>query len=178
MKPFRTTAICLAVLFSCAAWARPSHHDGPPPSPQEMMEQVREMYPDKYAYLMELKQSNPQKFRMAMQRMRHHMGKMGKMDPEMKEHHQKMRAQHEAFREQAEAYQEASKKDQETLRVELTDMATDLFELKQEYRRLRVERAKEHIADLEDEIAERDAAQETLIEEFVEEAIGTELKGL
>jgi hypothetical protein len=174
----RTFALTLGLFLTTTAWAGSSHHDGSQPTPEELLEKVRDHAPEKYEKLMELRRTDPDRFRQHMRKIRHSIGKWGMKDPEVREHMEKMRAATDSFREQAAAHATASAKDQADIRAALVEMADELFELRQEGRRLRVERAKAHIEELEEAIEERDKARDELIEEFVDEAVGDKLKGL
>ena len=170
------TAVFLLALPTLAM-AQPPHGDGPPPDRDELIEQIKEKYPEKWQHLKRLKSENPRKFHAAMMKLRRHM-MMGEGDPKIMERMKENKALHARFKKAVMAYKSASDKDKNTLHKELLEMASELFDAKQAHRKRRLERAKQQITKLEEEIDERQSKRGEVIKAFVDDATGDTLQGL
>ena len=136
----------------------------------ELIEKVRERYPEKYEKLMKLRKDDPEAFRHAMRSLHHQMmfGKDAK-DPAVRERKERIRGLMGQFREALEDYRDAGERKQQMIREELETLANEIFDAKQEFRRNRLKRVQEKVQELKAEIAERDEQQDELIQEFIQE---------
>lgn len=142
--------------------------------------EIKDQYPKKFAYLMNLREEDPMAFRKSMgeimrQRKR---GTFGKENPEVRAEKDRLKEYKAEFRSVLEAHQNAAQAKKPKIKRTLLELAEDMFEAKQQLRRLRVEMIEDDLRTLEAEIAERDASRDKLIAEFVDEKIGENLKGL
>ena len=175
-------SIIAALIFALPmlADARPPHHDGltdGPPPLEEVMAQIKEKYPEKWAYLQGLRQTDPREFHRNVQKIHRAMTR-GKNNPEAQKRMAAMKALYAEFKEKVTAFGSASEKDQEAIRKELIVLAGKIFDQKQEIRNSRLENAKARIVELETEIKERDTQRTELIDQFVDSATGETLEGL
>lgn len=149
----------------------------------ELMEKVRERYPEKYEKLMQLRQDDPGAFRHAMRSLHHQMmfGDDAK-NPEMKQRKEHIRELMGEFKETLDEYRDASEKKQDAIREDLESLVAEIFDAKQEFRRDRLKRVQEKLQDLKVEISERDERRDELIEEFIQKKTSqmddSELHGL
>ena len=149
----------------------------------ELMEKVRERYPERYERLMKLRQEDPEAFRHALRSLHHQMtfGDDAK-DPAIRERKDHIRDLMGQFKEVLEDYRDAGERKQDKIREELETLANEIFDAKQEFRRNRLKRVQEKVQELKAEIAERDAQKDDLIQEFIDEKTeqsdDPELRGL
>ncbi len=154
------------------------HHRG-----AELIEKVRERYPEKYERLMKLRKDDPEAFRHAMRSLHHQMmfGEDAK-DPAVRERKDRIRGLMDQFKEALEDYRDAGERKQQTIREELETLANEIFDAKQEFRRNRLKRVQAKVQELKAEIAQRDEQKDELIQEFIQEktdrADESELHGL
>jgi len=185
----KTLAIILLAALPSLAMANPHGERGQkdPHAEQDRRRQMRsvlgeikEKYPKKFHYLMQLREEDPMAFRQAMGEIlrQKKMGHFGKEDPEIKAEKERFKELKEDLRSALEDHRSAPDSDKAKHRAELLEMAEEIFEAKQKLRRMRVKKIREDLKSLEAEIAERDANREQLIEDFVEQKLGEELKGL
>ena len=185
----KTLAIVLLAALPSMAMANPYGERGPRDAHAEqdrrrqvrtVLAEIKEKYPKKFQYLMQLKEDDPMEFRKAMGEIlrQKKMGQLGKEDPEIKAEKDRFKELKEDFRSALEDHQNASDSDKAKHRAELVEMAEEIFEAKQRLRRMRVKKIREDLKSLEDEITERDANRDELIEEFVAQKLGEGLKGL
>ncbi len=170
------TAVFLLILPSLAL-AEPPEHAPASDGPEQLLERVKDKYPEKYERLVELRESDPRLFHQQMMKLRHHLTK-GEQDPEIMERMEEMRTLRSSFQEAVEAYEAAVGNAKEKLREKLTELATEMFAARQGARKRRLERAKERIVELQDEIEQRDQNKDELIQRFVDQATGASLEGL
>jgi len=167
--------IAVAFLFALPTLALASPPSGP--GPEQLLERVKERWPEKYEHLMGLRQTDPDLFHQHMQKLHHHMMK-AEQYPEMTDQVEEMHDLQKQFYAEVKAFKEAKGKEREAIRKELMRMAGEIFEARQALRLLRLERAKERIEELEKDIEDRVDNRTELIEEFVDEATGEKLDGL
>lgn len=136
----------------------------------ELLEKVRERYPEKYERLMKLRKEDPEAFRHAMRSLHHKMmfGDDAK-DPAIRERKDHIRGLMEQFKEALEDYRDSGERKQDQTREELESLANEIFNAKQEFRRNRLKRVQEKVQELKAEIAERDAQKDELIQDFIQE---------
>lgn len=154
----------------------PGHHGPPAAEVAQLMEKVKERYPEKWEYLQKLQADNPKKFHDSLRKLRRHM--MGQSSPEADARMLKIKELNVRFKKAVEVYKGAEDKDKDKLRKDLLSIASEMFNAKQEARKRRLEAAKKKITALETEIKNREAKRSELLEEFVDEATGDVLKGL
>jgi catalase len=187
MKIQKTLSIALLCALPGLALAH-SSHDKAPRGPhaehdrraqvRAMLERVKEDYPKKYQHLMDLRESDPVAFRMAMRQMlQQKKFSDGGDDAKMQAENQKKREQREDFRQALNDYQSADNDEKRKIRKQLIEMAEDIFDAKQEHRRMKVTKMRKELKRLESEIAERDASRDQHIEEFVDEKIQASQRG-
>lgn len=178
-----TTAFLLSL--STAALAErsengpPPGHEGPPPAAEvaELMEKVKERYPEKWEYLQRLREENPRKFHDSLGKLRHHMMRASE-DPEVQARMAANRELQARFRKAVTKHQDAEEGTQDKLHKDLLELASEMFDARQAIRARRLAQAKDRIKDLEDEIAQRAKKRTELIEAFVDDATGDTLQGL
>jgi len=176
------TSIFAAIILAMPslATARAPHQDGldeGPPPIEEVMDQIKEKYPEKWAYLQGLRESDPRTFHQHVQKIHRHMMR-GQHNPEAHERMKKIKELRAEFKEKVTAFNAATEKDQDAIREELEALAGKIFDQKQEARKSRLENAKSRIDELEKEIDARDKKRKELIEQFVDTATGDTLQGL
>jgi hypothetical protein len=178
-----TTAFLLSLstvaLADPSEYGPPPGHEGPPPAAEvaELMEKVKERYPEKWEYLQDLREENPRKFHDSLGKLRHHMMRASE-DPEVQARMKANRELQARFRKAVMEYQEAAEGAQDKHREELLKLASEMFDARQAIRARRLAKAKNRIEDLEDEIAQREKKRTELIETFVDDATGDTLQGL
>jgi len=182
-------AIALLCLLPTLSNANPHRDRGPQPQQvsddhrREMrmaLAEIKDKYPKKFAYLMNLREDDPMAFRKAMGEImrQRKMGTFGKENPDVRTEKDRLKELKSDFRLTLEAHQNAAEAEKPQIKRELLEMAEDIFDSKQQLRRLRVKIIQEEITKLEAEIAERDASRDELITEFVDDKIGENLQGL
>jgi hypothetical protein len=159
------------------AMAEPPQHDSPSPQMRELIKKIQQRYPAKWAHLQELKEENPRRFHAQLMKIRRHM-MMGEQDPQISERMKANADLRTRFRETVDAYEDATGRAKEKLHEKLLELASEMFDARQAIRARRLAKAKERIADLEDEIDEREETRTELIETFVDDATGDTLQGL
>ena len=151
------TAVFLLILPSLAL-AEPPEQPPASDGPEQLLERVKDKYPDKYERLMELRQSDPRLFHQQMMKLRHHLTK-GEQDPEIMERMEEMRTLRSSFQEAVEAYEAAVGNAKVKLREELTELATEMFAARQGARKRRLERAKEQLQAVVEALPPRPASR-------------------
>ena len=184
MNLSKTITLSALLVLPALAMARPPHAKGQHADraeraqhQAEMLEKIKDQYPEKYEHLMQLRQDDPEAFRDAMHKVRRYMrGARGKdLSPEERE---AMMTLHEDFRDALQEYRAAPKGIQKELYAELTELAEEIFDAKQKHRRARLKKIREHVTELEAEIEERDASRDELIKEFLDKKVESKPKGL
>jgi HD-GYP domain-containing protein (c-di-GMP phosphodiesterase class II) len=176
MTPIR---FLLTATLALPALALAEGRPPPPPDARDLMEIVREKYPERFERLKHLRAEDPEAFRKALRRIRERMGTgPGHEQSESKEDKEAMRGLLDKFKATLEDFQEANADDRADLRSNLVELAGEIFDAKQAHREARLEKMRSRLGDLEQEIAERTDQRETLIEQFVEEKTTARLKGL
>ena len=142
--------------------------------------EIKAQYPNKFEYLMKLREENPMGFRQAMGDIlrQKKMGHFKTPDPEIMAEKQRFKELKDDFHAALEDHNSATDAEKAKHRKELLEMAEEIFEAKQNLRRLRVKKIRDELKNLEDEISERDENREELIEAFMAEKLGESLKGL
>jgi len=151
----------------------------PPPPPEEwLLELVEERSPERYEALLELKETNPERYQQALKRIGR-MAHRGEERPESVKVMEEVRELQEEFREKVEEYESvSSKKEQKAIRAEMLVLAGEIFEIKQELRVQRLEQARARLTELEEEVQVRAENSEQMIEEYVDQALEPQPKGL
>lgn len=143
-----------------------------------LMKHLYETNPAKFEVLMEMRQAQPEEFRKTVKAMLAEK-KAGMADPALRAEKEKMRELRQDFRSALEDYHAANPKEQSKIRGQLDELAEEIFDSKQQHRRAKVKKMRSELKRLEAEIADRDAAREERIEEFVEKKIeATASRGL
>ena len=134
----------------------------------ELLEFVQTQNPDLAEELARLKENNPDLY---LQKLRHikHMRKMAEENPEaaalMKDIHVRSRELHELGRSYHESDSDSEKAE---IEAEIVDLATEIFEMKQRERTTRIDMMKQHIDELKQEIKDRQADKEAIVDDFVQ----------
>ena len=171
--------IILSVFLGCLpklAQAKEPHSEKRAQA-REILEQVREINPERYERLIRLRKDNPQAFRHALRRASQVLGP-ARDDPPFREAKEKTRGLRDAFKTTLEAYNNADADDAAGLRSQLVEIATQIFEAKQADRRQRLEKMDAHLRELEEKIEERADNRDALIEKFVDEKTNQKITGL
>ncbi len=103
-------------------------------------------------------------------------GKRGRMadDPESLARLEAMRSMEGRLDELASGFDALSALDQQKQRSELEKLAGELFDLRQEQRRAHLEELEARLRELEEDIADRDARRDVLIDKWLDERLTTE----
>jgi uncharacterized coiled-coil protein SlyX len=92
-------------------------------------------------------------------------------DPAVVERHKKMRRLEREIREIADGFDDLESKDQKTARKELEALVGDLFGHRQDERRVTLEELESKIAELREEIEERDEDRKAIIDDYVDQLV-------
>lgn len=133
----------------------------------EILEVVGEEAPERHAELKALKASDPEAYWRAMRR----LGKVYTRhanDPETLQRQIRIRDLDLQLREKAKGFEALSPAEQKARRAEMEVTAGELFELKQAHRKTQLEHLQERITTLEEEIGDREARKEEIIDDFLD----------
>lgn len=137
---------------------------------ERMLERIQQEDPARHAELIELRQSDPQRYRMTMQR----IGKMTRGlgdDPDAGPRMAEMATLMESVRGLSEGFADLPPRDQKARRAEMYALAAQLFVLRQEVRRAKLEHLRQKLQDMEAEIGERDRRQGEIIDGYLDELL-------
>ena len=182
MKIQRTVIATMLLALPCLAMAKPSKDKAPTPTAEQdyrrdarmLMKKLHDKHPEKFNYLMELRESDPQAFRATMKKML----KEHKFDPKRQAEQEKLRELREDFRSAMKDYKAAARSERAQIRKQLVELAEEIFDAKQDQRRQKVDYMRKELKRLETEITERDESRDELIEEFVNKKIEAKPRGL
>jgi hypothetical protein len=136
----------------------------------EMLDLVRQHDPAAYEELMRIREEDPGLYGFALQKAARTI-RDARADPEAAERMRKVRELEARIDELAEGYADLSGSEKKKRRAEVEKIAGELFDLKQTARREQLEDVRAKLAELEKEIAERDANRKQVIERFVDERL-------
>lgn len=180
----RIATALFALTLATPAMAQPRHNPGGgqpgghhPMSLEEMIQREQELLDfvlehdqEKYEYLVQLKENNPQAYKVNMQGVARFV-EQAQGDPGFVERAKRMRDL-KAFLETATGdYDALSKAEQKDRKAEITAAVEELFDLRQEERHAKVAEIERKLEELELEIQDRDQNRKSIVNDFVEQII-------
>ncbi len=181
-----TQTLMLASLLAPVAFAGPpglERRGGPGPRgevpPMHVVDEVREREDEILAWvakhdedghrkLLELKERDPRLYMGQLVRIAHIIQRADR-DPAVVERHRKMRRLERRMEEIVADWGSYDSGQQKSYRSELNNLVGELFELRQEERRAQVAELDAKIAELKDEIEEREKDRKAIIEDYVDQ---------
>lgn len=131
----------------------------------EILDAVHTRDPDKHARLLTLKQTDPGLYAATMWRLRH-------LSPEPTPDEIELRGLQARLQGLRDAHPDGidglPRKEQQAVRAEVAQIAERIFAIRQAQRRARLDELKASIAELEADVAARDAERDTRIQRFVD----------
>lgn len=151
----------------------------PPPSIMEkleehedlILEKIKAFDTERYDRLVALKASDPRAYWRTMFQVGRTLKRVADAtppDPEVKAAMQRLAELKAAHPDGVDGL---SGKERKAVQAELTEIATTIFEARQTARRTRIDAARAQLAELEDEVARRDAERDSLIRAWVDRAM-------
>lgn len=145
---------------------------------QEGLEWFKEEFPEKYEQLMELREKNPQKFRMQAMRLKkgwRMFHRLREEDPEAYEMFKEMFKLQEQVRDLAESYKkEDSEKEKQEIRQKMENLLSEAFDMKLKLGERRLQKLEERLSKLADFLQKRKEHKEKIIQQHLAELIGGE----
>ena len=136
----------------------------------EILALVEASDPAMFSRLQELKAMDQQAYVVTLVRVSRRVERMRK-DPEAQERFETIRRLEDELRTMADAYGAMSSADQATHRAQMEATALALFDAKQAERRAQLADLEKKMGDLRDEIQERDAQRDDLIDDYLDQLL-------
>jgi CII-binding regulator of phage lambda lysogenization HflD len=134
----------------------------------ELLEAVRTHAPSRYEKLMALKDTDPDAYEAAMERVSEKLLERRLESAAYSERVTALKARFEAL---AAEYTDARPRRQEEIRAELESLAAELLEIQLEAKRLRLEAIQAKVDRMEEQLSRKEAHRDEIIRRYVEEAL-------
>ncbi len=138
----------------------------------EILASVEQSDPAMYQRLQRLKEADSQAYVVTLVRVARRVDRMNS-NPESRARFQQIQELEARLKALAEAHGQAGSPEQARLRREMSTIALQLFDAKQAERRAQLSELEAKMQKLRDEIQERDAQRDALIEAYVDQLVGT-----
>jgi gas vesicle protein len=168
MNPTKLILSAALVALPTLAIAKPPHGEGHREQMRELLGEIKERSPERYNRLMELRRVDPEGFRKAMKKIHSRFGGGPDFDdPAMRAQKEKMRELREDARDLLESYKAAAGEEKPSIRNDLKSLAAEIFDARQSHRKMRLDKIRQHVEDLENEIQDLADNREDWIESWV-----------
>ena len=140
-------------------------------SEAELLEAVQTYAPTRYEKLMELRESDPDAYEDALEKVAEKLIQQKMEKAEYKEHIAEMKAR---FQELAAEHAAASPRKQEDVRLEMEALAQEFFEMQMAAKRMRLEAIQAKVTRMEEQLERKESRRDEIIDRYVEAALQAE----
>ena len=135
---------------------------------EELLEFVQEYAPSRYERLISLKETDPDRYEQALQKVSEKVIERKLKRTEYTEQTAEMKAR---FMELAAQHEAASKRQQPEIRAEMEAMADEFFSMQLEVKRMRLEAIQARVDRMEAQLLKHEESREEIIDSYITKAL-------